>query len=252
MSPQTGAVLSYPPGGGAFSLRLQHGIASGPPRHEERIPVGKVDRRLELPLEELTFHRLTTAAEIAQILHLRGELQLPAAALSDPGFHSREQRRDAHGVVGAFRYRGTYIGTLRLIPMDRGLAPCESVLQGQSLVPAHYYDASWEVGRLVLAPHYRAGPEALKRCLFLALLYLVRNTEIANLFATCSPVLGRLYRRFGFSVLLKNACVGAADTYSLIHGDVPTVLRALAASGAERTIAEAELALLAGPQRAYA
>lgn len=154
--------------------------------------------------------------------------------------------------MGAFLCRGTYIGTIRLIPMDRGLAPCESLLQGQSLVPAHYYDASWEVGRLVLAPQYRTGPEALKRCLFLALLYLVRNTEISNLFATCNPVLGRLYRRFGFSVLVKNACEGASESYSLIHGDVPTVMRALAATDEERALAEAELALLPQPTPAQA
>jgi hypothetical protein len=154
--------------------------------------------------------------------------------------------------VGAFQCRGTYIGTIRLIPMDRGLAPCEAVLQRQSLLPGHYYEDSWEVGRLVLAPQYRTGPEALKRCLFLALLYLVRNTDIANLFATCNPILGRLYRRFGFSVLVKNACEGDADTYSLIHGDVPTVLRALAGTDAERDLAEEELALLSLPQQAYA
>lgn len=136
--------------------------------------------------------------------------------------------------------------------MDRGLAPCETVLQGQSLVPAHYYHASWEVGRLVLAPQFRTGPEALKRCLFLALLYLVRNTEIANLFASCSPVLGRLYRRCGFSVLVKNVCEDATETYSLIHGDVPTVFRALAGTSEERAVAEAELALLCKPELAYA
>ena len=136
--------------------------------------------------------------------------------------------------------------------MDRGLAPCETVLQGQSLLPGHYYQGSWEVGRLVLAPQYRSGPEALKRCLFLALLYLVRNTNIENLFATCNPVLGRLYRRCGFSVLVKNACEGPGETYSLIHGTVPTVLRALAGTAAERQYAEEELALLAGAQQAYA
>ena len=89
-------------------------------------------------------------------------------------------------------------------------------------------------------------------CLFLALLYLMRNTEIANIFATCNPILGRLYRRFGFSVLVKNACEGAAETYSLIHGDVPTVLRALASTDEERALAEEELAILSAPSRAYA
>ena len=154
--------------------------------------------------------------------------------------------------MGAFLCRGTYIGTIRLIPMDRGLASCETVLESQSLLPGHYYQGSWEVGRLVLAPQYRTGPEALKRCLFLALLYLVRNTDIANLFATCNPILGRLYRRFGFSVLVKNACEGSGETYSLIHGDVPTVLRALAGTDAERELAEEELVILNAPTQACA
>ena len=136
--------------------------------------------------------------------------------------------------------------------MDRGLAPCETVLQGQSLVPAHYYDLSWEVGRLVLGPQYRTGPEALKRCLFLTLLYLIRNVQIANLFATCNPVLGRLYRRFGFSVLVKNACERSEQSYSVIHGNVPTVLRALASTAEEQALAEAELTALHGPAEAFA
>lgn len=126
--------------------------------------------------------------------------------------------------------------------MNQGLAPCEALLQRQSLLPAHFYEASWEVGRLVLAPHYRSGPEALKRCLFLTLLYLVRSRDIRNLFATCNPVLGRLYRRFGFAVMVKDACGDSAETFSLIHGQVHMVLRALAGNETERSLAEHELA----------
>ena len=126
--------------------------------------------------------------------------------------------------------------------MNQGLAPCEAVLQRQSLLPACFYEASWEVGRLVLAHQYRSGPEALKRCLFLTLLYLVRNREIRNLFATCNPILGRLYRRFGFTVMVKDACGCPAESFSLIHGAVGTVLRALAGNKAERSLAEHELA----------
>ena len=54
------------------------------PLRDEALPLGKIDGRLELPLDELSFHRLTTPAQIGQILHLRGELALPAAALADP------------------------------------------------------------------------------------------------------------------------------------------------------------------------
>ena len=96
----------------------------------------------------------------------------------------------------------------------------------------------------MLAPQYRAGPEALKRCLFLTLLYLVRTTEITNIFASCTPLLSRLYRRFGFSVLMKDVCREGDESFCLIHGATPTVLRALAGTEAEKMLAERELALL--------
>lgn len=145
-------------------------------------------------------------------------------------------------MVGAFFCRDTLIGTIRVIPMDRGLTPCETLLQKQSLLSAQYYEDSWEVGRLVLAPQYRSGPDSLKRCLFLTLLHLMQNTEIKNLFASCSPLLARLYRRFGFSVLVKDACASAGESYSLIHGHAPSVLMALAGNGEEKAMAERELA----------
>lgn len=104
--------------------------------------------------------------------------------------------------------------------------------------------AAWEVGRLVVAPEYRAGPEALKRCLFLTLAELLERLQVENLFATCTPLLGRLYRRFGFSVLLKDAFEGEDGSYSLIHGDVATVFRALAGSEAEQQQAQLRLAEL--------
>lgn len=125
--------------------------------------------------------------------------------------------------------------------MDRGLAPCEALLSTQSILTAQQYEASWEVGRLVLAPQYRTGPEALKRCLFLTLVYLMRTHEIGNLYASCNPILSRLYRRFGFTVVLKDASEQSDGTYSLIHGTVPGVLMALASNDAERELAMDEL-----------
>lgn len=68
-----------------------------PPRRDETLPQGKVDGRLDLPLDELSFHRLTTPAEIGQILHLRGEINLPATALADPSFHTREKKETNTG-----------------------------------------------------------------------------------------------------------------------------------------------------------
>jgi hypothetical protein len=121
--------------------------------------------------------------------------------------------------------------------MNQGLAPCEPLVRRHQ-VDETLCDAAWEVGRLVLAPQYRSGPEALKRCLYLTLVYLLEHTDVENLFASCTPVLSRLYRRFGFSVVVKDASQDAQGSYSLIHGTVPSVLRALAGSEIERHSAE--------------
>ena len=146
------------------------------------------------------------------------------------------------GLVGAFQRFGETIGTIRLIPMTHGLAPCEKLLRAHDVAP-ELQQESWEVGRLVIAPRYRTGPESLKRCLFLTLLHLIENTEVENLFASCTPLLSRLYRRFGFDILVKDASSDAEGSYHLIHGAVPAVLRALAGSREERELAEDILAL---------
>ena len=124
--------------------------------------------------------------------------------------------------------------------MTEGVAPCEKLLE-RHCIPWELRDESWEVGRLVLAERYRSGPESLKRCLFLTLVHLIANTNVENLFASCTPVLSRLYRRFGFSVVVKDASQDAQGSYSLIHGTVPSVLRALAGTEIERHSAEAIL-----------
>lgn len=126
--------------------------------------------------------------------------------------------------------------------MTEGLAPCEKLMERHS-IPDELRRESWEVGRLVLAPRYRSGPESLKRCLFLTLVHLIEHTDVENLFASCTPLLGRLYRRFGFSVLVKDASRDAQDSYNVIHGTVPDVLRALAGDEDERELAEDILAL---------
>jgi hypothetical protein len=126
--------------------------------------------------------------------------------------------------------------------MNRGLAPCDKLVR-QHAIPESLLDESWEVGRLVLDPHYRSGFDSLKRLLFLSLVDILDHHPIDNLFASCTPVLSRLYRRFGFSVLVKDASQDAEGTYSLIHGHVPEVLRALAATADERAQVERILAL---------
>jgi hypothetical protein len=71
---------------------------------------------------------------------------------------------------------------------------------------------------------------------------------VENLLASCTPVLARLYRRFGFSVLAKDACADAEGRYSLIHGHVPDVLTALASTAKEKAIVGRILALRAAKE----
>jgi hypothetical protein len=80
----------------------------------------------------------------------------------------------------------------------------------------------------VLAPEYRSNAEILKTCLLLTFMQFLDVTERANAFATCTPVLGRLYRRFGFTVVQKDACRIDGEPYSLIHGTVESVREAIA------------------------
>lgn len=138
------------------------------------------------------------------------------------------------GFVGGFEWRGHYIGTIRLVPLGLGLAPCESIVQAAQLPPEILSEA-WEVGRLVLAPQYRSHPEVLKSCFSLTLMRFIESTPRANFFASCNALLSRLYRRFGFSMLLKDACQTAGESFSLIHGTVPSVRQAVI--GAELAVA---------------
>lgn len=146
------------------------------------------------------------------------------------------------GVVGALVRYGEYIGTIRYLPMGQSLAPCDNLI-AQHAIPPEFLEDSWEVGRLVMDPQYRSSTESLKRCLFLTLADLLDDTPVDNLFASCTPLLSRLYRRFGFEVLVKDVCAGPEGNYCLIHGHVPRVLKALAESASERAEVERLLAL---------
>jgi len=128
--------------------------------------------------------------------------------------------------VFAFEYRRVVIGTLRLVPMHKGLTSLEKLLAEKQLIEPATCRNSWEIGRLVLNPDYRSGPELVKQCIFLGVSYLARHTDGHDLFASCTPVLSRLYRRFGFSTIASNLRVDGADqSFTLIHGQVPDILK---------------------------
>lgn len=88
---------------------------------------------------------------------------------------------------------------------------------------------AWEVGRLVLDHECRSDVNALRRCLFLSLDYARTQARVENLYAACTHVLARLYRRFGFAQVAAGVPLAGTDkTYTLIHGDADHVLRCLA------------------------
>ncbi len=131
-------------------------------------------------------------------------------------------------MVGAFEFEGDIIGTIRVVPMGQGLSLTDELIgclpSGTHAIPAR----SWEVGRLVLESEWRTEPEALSRCLFLAVDYLLAHAEADRLYACCTHVLSRLYRRFGFAAFAQGVQLPGKDKdYTLIHGDASRVLAAL-------------------------
>lgn len=132
-------------------------------------------------------------------------------------------------MVFAFELRRTVIGTLRLVPMHKGLTLLEELLEQRQLIDPAIRQSNWEIGRLVLNPEYRSGPDLVKRCVFLGVSYFAQHTDGQHLFASCSPVLSRLYRRFGLSTIVNNLRVDGTDgSYVLMRGRVSDVLKASA------------------------
>ena len=136
-------------------------------------------------------------------------------------------------MVFGFGLGGENIGTIRIVPMGYRLTLTESLLtqlDPAAPVPA---DGDWEVGRLVLAPEYRTDVDALRHCLFLALSYASSHATVRCLHASCTHVLARLYRRFGFQAVARDVpLAGSGKTYTLIQGETPPVLKALSGSRA--------------------
>lgn len=133
------------------------------------------------------------------------------------------------GLVFAFEVRRAVIGTLRLVPMHKGLTSLEKLLAQRQLIDPATCQSSWEIGRLVLNPDYRGGPDLVKKCVFLGVSYFAQHTDGQYLFASCSPVLSRLYRRFGLSTIVNNLRVDGTDgSYVLMRGRVSDVLKASA------------------------
>jgi N-acyl-L-homoserine lactone synthetase len=131
------------------------------------------------------------------------------------------------GIVCGFELGGEWIGTIRIVPLGHGLTLTETLMPHAGDVPP-IEAGDWEVGRLVLAPAYRTDVEALRHCLRVALEYGFEHSEISHLYATCTHVLSRLYRRFGFSEVARNVPLpGTEKLYTLIRGSAAAVASGL-------------------------
>ena len=100
-------------------------------------------------------------------------------------------------------------------------------LAGSEAPPVQAGD--WEVGRLVLAPAYRSDVDALRHCLRLSLEHGFASAHVSHLYATCTHVLSRLYRRFGFAEVARNVPLpGTPKVYTIIRGGAKAVAAGLA------------------------
>lgn len=112
--------------------------------------------------------------------------------------------------------------------MGYQLTLTETLLQQMGTVAPAVTPADWEVGRLVLAPDHRSDVEALRRCLSLAIDYAGSHTRVGYLYASCTHVLSRLYRRFAFTAFARDVPLPGSDkTYTLIRGGATEVSQAL-------------------------
>ncbi len=138
------------------------------------------------------------------------------------------------GRVFAFELHGRLIGTIRLVPLGHGLTLTEQLLQLSDPRALSRWPRAWDAGRLVVAPEYRVGQDVLKRCLHLTLTDLLEHANVQHLVGSCTHVLSRLYRRFGFSLIARDVLLpGTEKTYCLIHGEVECVREALTPAAAE-------------------
>lgn len=80
------------PGVGIFPPMSEPPFGPYLPGRGETTIAPKPDARLEVPIDELSFRHLQSAADIARIVPLRQQIQLPASAMADPAFHTREKK----------------------------------------------------------------------------------------------------------------------------------------------------------------
>ena len=182
----------------------------------------------------LTLRVLPTPEDRLAIAGLR---KLSASAVEDDlgfGLSPFETIRDQIGMVAGIERGGRTIATIRFVPSGHGMTGLERLAPGVKLDPGIVTPHSWEVGRLIVAPEER-HPDLLGQCFTLALMELVRTRKVERFYAIATPLMARLWRRFGMRV--STMVRGASGTeYAVVHGRAADVAAALKLSPVNRPV----------------
>lgn len=197
--------------------------------HALPLPVQPRLRALDLPAPvaaspNLSIRVLHTRQERQAIAHLRQYADFRSEYEVDPGMAAFDTLKDAIGLVMAFSLDDQVMATMRFIPTGHGVTLTERFWGPLVTEPHLLGRASWEVGRLVMAPEHRRA-DLLPRCMTMALVQLMKLVEVEHMHASCHMSMTRLYRRFGFGVHAQRT--HGAIQGALIHGRVADVARAL-------------------------
>lgn len=168
---------------------------------------------------------LETAEQRSVISELRKYAPIEVEQDLDSSLSDLEELKDRLGVVVVLNLGTEAIATIRAVPFGHGVTLAEKSWNDVTDGKAQYGEHSWEIGRLIVAPEHRSA-ELLARCLALGLNELIKACDARYLHASCSPLMARLYRRYGFKTE-KLIPGNNALQHALIHADVVDVLRSL-------------------------
>ncbi len=168
---------------------------------------------------------LDMATEHSLISDLRQHAPMDAERDLDPSVDALESQKDRLGLVMAIRLDEVLIATIRFIPFGHGVTLAEKRWAEATCSKEGFGARSWEVGRLIVAPEHRSMP-LLRACLALSIQELLKATDAQYLHASCSPLMARLYRCFGF-VTEKTIQGENGPQHVLIRASMGDVVRAL-------------------------
>ena len=176
----------------------------------------------------LSIRVLKTQFDKQIISHLRQYAPIDAEEDLAPGVVDLESEKDKVGIVMAISLDYRLIATIRVVPTGYGLTLTEKVWGNVTSNREIFGTGSFEVGRLIAAPEYRRA-DLLPKYLGLALSELIKLSDVQYLHASCSVLMARLYRRFGFTT--ERVIQGENGLqHALIYGRVMDVAKALKVS----------------------